>query len=42
MSIPVRKGLSHEAPAWIDPAKEIHFITIYAEPREKTTWRAAM
>jgi hypothetical protein len=35
MSIPVRKGLPHEAPAWIDPAKEIHFITIYAEPRGK-------
>ena len=33
MKCPIRQHLPHEVPLWIDPAKEIYFITISAEPR---------
>ena len=33
MKIPHRRHLPHEIPWWIDPAKQIYFITICAEPR---------
>jgi putative transposase len=35
MTMPVRKRLPHEVPLWIDPAKEIYFITICAASRGK-------
>jgi len=28
MEIPRRKTLPHEIPSWVDPQKEIYFITI--------------
>ena len=31
----MRKHLPHEVPLWIDPSKEVYFITIGAEPRGK-------
>jgi|SRR5882724_5041023 len=33
MEIPQRKSLPHEAPSWIDPQKEVYFITINREKR---------
>jgi len=35
MQGPIRKHLPHEMPLWIDPGKEIYFITICGEPRGK-------
>jgi hypothetical protein len=28
-----RKGLPHEIPLWVDPRKEIYFITVNCRPR---------
>ncbi|MGD0745245.1 MAG: hypothetical protein ABSA45_08830 [Verrucomicrobiota bacterium] len=33
MSIPRRKSLPHEIPLWIDPQREIYFITINCQAR---------
>jgi putative transposase len=33
MKSPIRKHLPHEVPLWIDPGKEIYFITVCGEPR---------
>ena len=33
MEIPRRKTLPHEIPSWVDPQKEIYFITINCEER---------
>lgn len=33
ISVPPRKTLPHECPSWIDPAKEIYFITICCRQR---------
>ena len=35
MEIPRRKTLPHEIPSWVDPQKEIYFITINCEERFK-------
>src|SRR6266850_1871690 len=35
MEIPRRKPLPHEIPSWVDPQKEIYFITINCEERFK-------
>jgi len=35
MKIPQRKALPHEIPLWLDPQKEIYFITINCEERFK-------
>ena len=32
-AIPPRKGLPHEVPLWVDPTKEVYFITICCEFR---------
>jgi REP element-mobilizing transposase RayT len=34
MDTPRRKSLPHEIPLWVDPQKEIYFITINCEMRE--------
>ena len=33
MEIPRRKTLPHEIPSWVDPQKEIYFVTINCEER---------
>ena len=33
MTLPQRKYLPHEIPAWVDPSKEVYFITINCELR---------
>ena len=33
MEVPRRKSLPHEIPLWVDPQKEIYFITIACAPR---------
>ena len=33
MEIPKRKTLPHEIPAWVDPQKEVYFITINCKER---------
>jgi putative transposase len=33
MTEPGRKHLPHEIPTWIDPSREIYFITICCQPR---------
>jgi len=33
MTIPRRKTLPHEIPSWVDPQKEIYFITINCRMR---------
>ena len=33
MEIPRRKSLPHEIPSWVDPQKEIYFITINCQKR---------
>jgi REP element-mobilizing transposase RayT len=33
MEVPQRKALPHEIPSWIDPRKEIYFITVNCEER---------
>src|SRR5262245_16541299 len=35
MKAPERKRLPHEIPLWVDPQKEIYFITINCQPRFK-------
>jgi putative transposase len=35
MEIPRRKSLPHEIPSWVDPQKEIYFITIVCQTRFK-------
>jgi putative transposase len=35
MKIQRRKSLPHEVPSWVDPQKEIYFITINCEDRSK-------
>ena len=35
MDIPERKTLPHEIPAWVDPQKEVYFITINCKDRSK-------
>jgi hypothetical protein len=35
MNIPRRKTLPHEIPLWLDPQKEVYFITINCEERFK-------
>ena len=35
MIVPSRKRLPHEVPLWIDPEKEIYFITLCCERREE-------
>src|SRR5258705_9267517 len=34
MEIPRRKTLPHEIPSWVDPQKEVYFITIDCEDRK--------
>ena len=36
MDIPKRRHLPHEVPLWIDPQREIYFITINCEERTRT------
>jgi putative transposase len=33
MDVPQRKSLPHEIPPWVDPQKEVYFITINCEDR---------
>ncbi|MEP6821560.1 MAG: transposase [Chthoniobacterales bacterium] len=33
LPVPPRKTLPHESPSWVDPAKEIYFITICCKKR---------
>ena len=33
LAVPPRKTLAHDSPSWIDPAKEIYFITICCRKR---------
>ncbi len=33
MNLPHRKYLPHEIPLWVDPSKEVYFITINCQPR---------
>ena len=33
MEIPRRKNLPHEVPSWVDPQREVYFITINCEKR---------
>jgi hypothetical protein len=35
MKIPRRKSLPHEIPSWVDPQKEINFISVNCEERFK-------
>ena len=35
MEVPRRKSLPHEIPSWVDPQKEIYFISINCEERSK-------
>ena len=35
MEVPRRKALPHEIPLWVDPQKEIYFITINCEDRSR-------
>ena len=35
MEVPRRKSLPHEVPSWVDPQKEIYFITINCQERIK-------
>ena len=35
MDVPRRKTLPHEIPSWVDPQKEVYFITIKCEKRSR-------
>jgi len=35
MEVPHRKSLPHEIPSWVDPQKEIYFISINCETRSQ-------
>ncbi|MBI3882431.1 MAG: hypothetical protein HY301_20525 [Verrucomicrobia bacterium] len=35
MNIPDRQRLPHDPPLWVDPSKEVYFISVNCEPRGK-------